>query len=64
MLIHIDGKFTEESSIPVTDGGFLFGDTLFETLLAQGKPVGAHVLEAEWLDVGRHDELRRARGVL
>jgi NDP-sugar pyrophosphorylase family protein len=37
---------------------------LFETLLAQGKPVGAHVLEAEWLDVGRHDELRRARGVL
>ena len=36
---------------------------LFETLLAEGKPVGAHVLEAEWLDVGRHDELRRARGV-
>ena len=37
---------------------------LFEALLAEGKPVGAHVLEAEWLDVGRHDELRRARGVL
>ena len=37
---------------------------LFETLLAEGKPVGAHELEAEWLDVGRHDELRRARGVL
>ncbi|CAN5874221.1 nucleotidyltransferase family protein [soil metagenome] len=37
---------------------------LFETLLAEGKPVGAHVLEAEWLDVGRHDELRRARGAL
>jgi dTDP-glucose pyrophosphorylase len=37
---------------------------LFETLLAEGKPVGAHVLEAEWLDVGRHDELRRARGVI
>jgi NDP-sugar pyrophosphorylase family protein len=37
---------------------------LFEALLADGKPVGAHVLEAEWLDVGRHDELRRARGVL
>lgn len=36
---------------------------LFESLLAQGRPVGAHVLEAEWLDVGRHDELRRARGV-
>ena len=37
---------------------------LFESLLAQGKPVGARLLEAEWLDVGRHDELRRARGVL
>jgi dTDP-glucose pyrophosphorylase/predicted transcriptional regulator len=37
---------------------------LFETLLAEGKPVGARLLEAEWLDVGRHDELRRARGVL
>ena len=36
---------------------------LFESLLAEGRPVGAHVLEAEWLDVGRHDELRRARGV-
>jgi NDP-sugar pyrophosphorylase family protein len=38
--------------------------SLFESLLAAGRPVGAHVLEAEWLDVGRHDELRRARGVL
>lgn len=38
--------------------------TLFETLLAEGRPVGARVLESEWLDVGRHDELRRARGVL
>ena len=37
---------------------------LFESLLAEGKAVGAHVLEAEWLDVGRHDELRRARGVI
>jgi dTDP-glucose pyrophosphorylase len=36
---------------------------LFESLVAEGKPVGAHLLEADWLDVGRHDELRRARGV-
>ena len=36
---------------------------LFEQLLAEGQAVGAHVLEAEWLDIGRHDELRRARGV-
>jgi dTDP-glucose pyrophosphorylase len=37
---------------------------LFERLLNEGKAVGARLLEAEWLDVGRHDELRRARGVL
>jgi dTDP-glucose pyrophosphorylase/CBS domain-containing protein len=37
---------------------------LFERLLGEGKAVGARLLEAEWLDVGRHDELRRARGVL
>jgi dTDP-glucose pyrophosphorylase len=35
---------------------------LFDTLLAEGRPVGAHVLQDEWLDVGRPDELRRARG--
>jgi NDP-sugar pyrophosphorylase family protein len=37
--------------------------TLFETLLAEGKSVGAHLLESDWLDVGGHAELRRARGV-
>jgi dTDP-glucose pyrophosphorylase/predicted transcriptional regulator len=37
---------------------------LFESLLAEERPVGARLVEAEWLDVGRHDELRRARGVL
>lgn len=37
---------------------------LFESLLAGEQPVGARLVEAEWLDVGRHDELRRARGVL
>ncbi|HEU4681514.1 MAG TPA: nucleotidyltransferase family protein [Gemmatimonadales bacterium] len=35
---------------------------LLETLLEQGLTVGAHVLEDEWLDVGRPEELRRARG--
>jgi len=35
---------------------------LFDVLLAGGRPVGAHVLEDEWLDVGRHEELQRARG--
>lgn len=35
--------------------------SLLETLLERGLPVGAHVLEDEWLDVGRPEELRRAR---
>lgn len=35
---------------------------LFETCLGQKLPVGAHVLSADWIDVGRHDELGRARG--
>jgi dTDP-glucose pyrophosphorylase/CBS domain-containing protein len=35
---------------------------LLETCLAKKLPVGAHVLEGDWLDVGRHDELRLARG--
>lgn len=35
---------------------------LFETCLAKKMPVGAHVLEGDWMDVGRHEELRKARG--
>jgi dTDP-glucose pyrophosphorylase len=37
--------------------------SLFETCLAKKLPVGAHVLEGDWMDVGRHEELRKARGV-
>jgi dTDP-glucose pyrophosphorylase/CBS domain-containing protein len=35
---------------------------LFEHCLARGSSVGAHFLEEEWLDIGRPEELRRARG--
>jgi len=35
---------------------------LFIQLLAQGCPVGGYLIEDEWADVGRHEELRRARG--
>jgi dTDP-glucose pyrophosphorylase/CBS domain-containing protein len=35
---------------------------LFEMCLAKKRPIGAHVLRGEWIDVGRHDEFRRARG--
>jgi dTDP-glucose pyrophosphorylase/CBS domain-containing protein len=34
---------------------------LLDTLLQRCLPVGAQVIEDEWLDVGRHEELRRAR---
>lgn len=36
---------------------------LLEHGLRMGWRVGAHVLEGDWLDVGRHDELKRARGL-
>lgn len=41
MLICLNGTFLphEEAAIPISDGGFLFGDTLFETLKAQGQKV-------------------------
>lgn len=39
---------------PITD--------LFQRCLEDGLPVGAHMVEDEWIDVGRLDELRRARG--
>lgn len=41
MLTCLDGIFIshEEAAIPISDGGFLFGDTLFETLKAQGQKI-------------------------
>ncbi|MEE4253201.1 MAG: aminotransferase class IV [Desulfuromusa sp.] len=41
MLICLDGTFLprEEAAIPINDGGFLFGDTLFETLKARRKKI-------------------------
>lgn len=35
---------------------------LIEKCLDKKLAVGAHVLDDEWIDVGQHDELRRARG--
>jgi dTDP-glucose pyrophosphorylase len=35
---------------------------LIEACLEKRMKVGAHVLEGDWMDVGRHDELRKARG--
>ncbi len=35
MIVNIDGEFVTKAAVPVTDGAFLFGDSLFETLLAR-----------------------------
>jgi dTDP-glucose pyrophosphorylase len=43
-----------EGEFPITD--------LFTRAMASNLSVGAHVIEDEWVDVGRHDELNRARG--
>lgn len=45
---------TPNEEFPITE--------LFNRALANGLPVGAHLIEDEWLDVGRHDELNKARG--
>lgn len=41
MLVCLDGTFIphEDATIAITDGGFLFGDTLFETLKAQQQKI-------------------------
>lgn len=59
MIVNIDGGFLEpgEARLPVDDGGFLFGETLFETLKARERKlllVGEHLdrleLSARLLD--------------
>ena len=49
MIINIDGGFLEpgEARLPVDDGGFLFGETLFETLKARERKI---LLVEEHLD--------------
>lgn len=42
-------------SLPIT--------ALVDQCLAKGMPVQAHVVDDDWIDVGRHEELARARGV-
>jgi len=49
MLVNINGRFVphEDAQLPITDGSFLFGDSLFETLKGQGKQI---LLQQEHLD--------------
>lgn len=44
----------KDTELPITD--------LFTACIESGIPVGAHVVEQEWADIGRHDDLSRARG--
>jgi dTDP-glucose pyrophosphorylase len=37
---------------------------LFDLMLDRKMQVGVHCIEEEWIDVGRHDDLRKAKGVL
>ncbi len=37
--------------------------SLFDTCLAMDRPVGAYMIDEEWLDIGRPEELVRARGL-
>jgi dTDP-glucose pyrophosphorylase len=54
--------FAPETLALVPEGREYPITSLLDTLLERGLPVGAHVLEDEWLDVGRPEELRQARG--
>jgi dTDP-glucose pyrophosphorylase len=37
--------------------------TLFDLLLEKGQQIGVHYIEEDWIDVGRHDDLKKACGV-
>ena len=41
MILNLDGEFVEpgKASVPVTDGAFLYGDSLFETMKARGSRI-------------------------
>jgi len=36
--------------------------TLIEDCLERGEPVGAFYVKEDWMDVGQHHDLKRARG--
>lgn len=63
MLVNAGIYVLSPSVLPLVAGSEEFPITdLFTSAIAAGLPVGAHVIEDEWLDVGRHDELQKARG--
>src|SRR6266568_1454140 len=59
------GIYVLNPSLPalVPSNEFFSITTLFDRLLAENRPVGVHYVDEEWIDVGRHDDLRKARGI-
>ena len=53
----------EPAVLPLVPANRYFPITaLFEALIARGDPVAIYRLEEDWIDVGRREELTRARG--
>jgi dTDP-glucose pyrophosphorylase/predicted transcriptional regulator len=38
--------------------------SLFDLLIEKRMPVGIHLIEEDWIDIGRHEELKRAKGII
>ena len=53
---HVIGRVPSGEEFPITD--------LFLQLIAAEARVGAYLIHDDWIDVGQHNELERARGVL
>jgi dTDP-glucose pyrophosphorylase/CBS domain-containing protein len=63
MLINAGAYVLSPQALQLVPRGRPFPITdLFAQLLQDGHAVGAHLIEEEWADIGRHEELRRARG--
>ena len=52
----------EKAIAQVPKGRFFPITELFQQLMAAGAPVAVYTMKGDWIDVGRHEELRRARG--
>jgi dTDP-glucose pyrophosphorylase len=62
-LINSGVYVLEPSTLASVPKGRVFPITeLFQQMLAQRLPVAVYTMKSDWIDVGRHEELRRARG--
>jgi dTDP-glucose pyrophosphorylase len=62
-LINAGVYVLDSKVIELVPSGQMFPMTaLFERLLSEKQEVGVFHINSDWIDVGRHEELRRARG--